>query len=179
MASLGLKTTEKSLDIQFRRRQTMDPVQLSSGFKATPTTVIDNCPELDFLFMGGPDTLTFKLSDTFASFIQRHVKAGKGLFTTCTGSLAIASSGVLDGNLATTNHGIVKRAQEVRPEVKWTKEKQFVIDGTIWTAAAACAGMDMMAHWVMMNCDIRLAKLSFAVLDFVPRDDEGNQVLLH
>lgn len=111
--------TEKSLDIQFHHiGETMDPVQLSSGFKATPTTVIDNCPELDFLLVGGPDSLTIKLSYTFASFIRRHITAGKGLFTTCTGSLAISSSRVLDGKLATTNHGIVKRAREVRPNVK-------------------------------------------------------------
>ena len=170
--------TEKSIEIQFHHiGETMDPVTLSAGFTTIPTTTIDECPDLDYLLVGGPDTLTFKLSDAFADFLRKHVKAGRGLFTTCTGALAISPSGVLDGKMATTNHGVMNRARRLHPDVKWSVEKRFITDGNIWTAGGACAGMDMMAHWVMKNYDIRLAKLSFAALDYAPRDDQGNQVL--
>ena len=64
--------------------------------------------------------------------------------------MVAAATGVLDGKMATTNHGAVPAAMQFFKEVKWTKD-QWVIDGKFWTAGGACAGMDMMAHWVMEN----------------------------
>lgn len=120
---------------------------------------------------------SFQLSPEFANFIKKHVAAGKGIFCTCTGAFAIASSGVLNGKKATTNHGMLEEAKKARPEVAWEK-KQWVVDGNIWTAGGACAGMDMMAHWVMENYGVDLAKFGFQGLDFVPRDVEGKHIVL-
>lgn len=120
---------------------------------------------------------SFQLSPEFANFIKKHVAAGKGIFCTCTGAFAISSSGVLNGKKATTNHGILEAAKKARPEVAWEK-KQWVVDGNIWTAGGACAGMDMMAHWVMENYGVDVAKFGFQGLDFVPRDVEGKHIVL-
>ncbi|KAF4634786.1 hypothetical protein G7Y89_g3312 [Cudoniella acicularis] len=162
--------SEKAIPIEFHYiNETLDPVTLSSNFKALPSTTCDDCPPLDYLLIGGPDMLTFQLSPRFEKFIQEHVKAGKGIFTTCTGGFAIASSGVLDGKRATTNHGALEMAMQAVPNVKWVKE-QWVQEGNIWTAGGACAGMDMMAHWVVENYGMEIAKIAFGLLDFQPRD---------
>jgi transcriptional regulator GlxA family with amidase domain len=169
--------TEKAIDIEFHHiNETMDPVALTAGIKVLPTTTCDDCPPLDFLLIGGPDPFTFQLSDRFADFLRAHVKAGKGIFTTCTGALAIAPSGVLDGINATTNHGALEIAKKVNPDVKWT-QKQWVVDGNFWTAGGACAGMDMMAGWVIDNYGMDVARLAFSALDYEPRDINGNRVL--
>ena len=98
--------TEKSIDIEFHHiNETMEPVALTAGIKALPSTTCDDCPPLDYLLIGGPDPFTYRLSDRFADFLPTHVKAGKGIFATCTGPLAISPSGILDGKNATTNHG--------------------------------------------------------------------------
>jgi transcriptional regulator GlxA family with amidase domain len=168
---------EQAIDIEFHHiNESMDPVQLTGAAKALPTTTCDDCPPLDFLLVGGPDPVNHKLSRRFAEFLRAQVKAGKGLFTTCTGALAIAPSGVLDGKIATTNHGVLQLAKQMSPNVQWV-QKQWVEDGNIWTAGGACAGMDMMAHWVIKNYGIDLAKLSFNGLDYEPRDIDGNRVL--
>lgn len=168
---------EKAIDIEFHHiNETMDPVALTAGMKVLPTTTCDDCPPLDFLLIGGPDPLNFCLSDRFAEFIRAHVRAGKGVFTTCTGGLAIAPSGVLDGKNATTNRGALPMARKWNPNVKWTQE-QWVVDGQFWTAGGACAGMDMMANWVIQNYGMDVAKLGFHALDFEPRDIDGNRVL--
>jgi transcriptional regulator GlxA family with amidase domain len=120
--------------------------------------------------------LKYKLSPRFIEFIQEHVKAGKHLFTDCTSGLIIAPTGVLDGRPATTNHGALGIARQLFPKVNWV-EKQWVEDGNIWIAGGACAGMDMMAHWVIENYGMDLAKLAFVGLDYEPRDIEGNRVL--
>lgn len=145
--AIGLPGTadlsEEALDITFHHiNTTLDPVQLTAGIKILPTTTCDTCPPLDILLIGGPDPFTFKLNERFAEFIKAHVAAGKTVFTTCTGAWAIASTGVLDGKNATTNHGAVDLAIQQYPNVKWTKEKQWVVDGNFWTAGGACAGMD-------------------------------------
>jgi len=167
----------RAIDISFHHiSETLEPVAIHGGLKVLPTTTCDTCPPLDFLLVGGPDPFGYKLSERFAEFLRAHVKAGKLLFTDCTGALAIASSGVLDGRTATTNHGALEVAKKMAPKVNWV-QKQWVEDGNVWTAGGACAGMDMMAHWVIENLGVELAKLVFYGLDYEPRDVEGNRVL--
>ena len=67
------------------------------------------------------------LKERFATFLRAHVAAGKGLFTTCTGALAIASSGVLDGKKATVNHMLLDMCAAAYPKTQWSKD-QWVID---------------------------------------------------
>ena len=167
----------QALDITFHHiSETLEPVAIYGGLKLLPTTTCDTCPPLDFLLVGGPDPFGYKIPERFADFLREHVKAGKQLFTTCTGALAIASSGVLDGKTATANNGVLAAASQVAPKVDWV-EKQWVEDGNVWTAGGACAGMDMIAHWVIKNLGMELAKLVFYGLDYEPRDVDGNRVL--
>jgi transcriptional regulator GlxA family with amidase domain len=165
--------TEKAIDIQFHHiNVTMDPVLLTAGFKVLPSVTCDDCPPLDCLLIGGADPFNYKISDRFAEFVRAHLAAGKVLFTTCTGAMAIAPRGLLDGKKATTNHMALPFAEKESPNVQWSKE-QWVVDGNIWSAGGACAGMDMMAHWVIENYGIEVAACAFKALDFEPRDREG------
>ena len=156
----------------------LDPVELTAGYKVVPTTTCDTCPPLDYLLVGGPDPFKFKLSSRFADFLRAHVAADKVLFTTCTGAMAVAASGILDGKNATVNHSAITFAKQGFPNVKWDAEKQWVVDGNIWTAAGAYAGADMMAHWVMENYAQEVALLGFEGLDFQPRDVNRKQLVL-
>lgn len=169
--------TEKAIDIVFHHiNTTLSPVQMTASMNVLPTTTVDDCPPLDYLLVGGPDPQTFVLDEKFAEFVKKHVGEGRGLFTTCTGGLAISSTGVLDGKRATTNHMALPLAIQTRPQVKWEKV-QWVEEGNIWTAGGACAGMDMMAHWVIEKYGMELAKFGFEGLDFEPRDVNGGLVL--
>jgi len=168
---------DKAIDIDFHHiGETLEPVELTAGVKLVPSVTCDTCPPLDYLLIGGPDPLKFKLSPRFAEFIQKHVAAGKAMFTTCTGALVAAQAGVMDGKTATINHGALELMRQMMPKVNWVKE-QWAVDGNIWTAGGACAGMDMFAHWVIENYGMDLAKFAFSALDFEPRDINGEMVL--
>lgn len=159
-----------AIDIEFHHiGNTMDPVMTSAGIKICPTTTSENCPPLDYLLVGGPDPTKNHLTPAFTKLLHDHVAAGKVLFTTCTGALVIAGSGLLDGKDATTNHDFLDFAKANFPKVNWKKE-QWVIDNGIWTAGGACAGMDMMAYWVSQNYDAKIARIGLELLDFEPRD---------
>ena len=168
-------SADKAIDIEFLYigEQNLDPVLLTGNCRVVPTTTCDACPPLDFLLVGGPDPFK-RIPERFCEFLRAHVETGKTLFATCTGAMAVAESGVLDGRNATANHGVVPMAKKVHPAVKWTADAQWVVDGPFWTAGGACAGMDMMAHWVVENYGVELAKVGCSFLDFQPRDVRGN-----
>ncbi|KAI1748180.1 class I glutamine amidotransferase-like protein [Xylaria castorea] len=152
---------------------TKEPVALLSHLTIVPDTTVDDCPELDVLLLGGPNPVDFQLDPKYAEFIRRHVAAGKTLFTTCTGSFVAALSGVLDGKNATINHIEYEWVKKRFPQVKWTMEKQWVVDGNLWTGSGAVAGMDMMAHWIKENFGHDVLTAGALGLDFEPRDIDG------
>lgn len=153
---------------------TLEPVHLStSSLTIVPTTTIDDCPELDCLLIGGPDPSSFKLDPKQADFIRDHVAAGKTLFTNCTGSAVVASTGVLDGKNATINNVAIQLVKQLYPNVKWTNEKKWIVHDNIWTAGGAVAGMDMFAHWLKENFGLDVLTCAASMLDFEPRDVDG------
>merc|ERR1712000_733308 len=125
------------------------------------------------LLSGGPDIAHFELSPKYADFIRRHVAAGKLIFSTCTGSGVLASTGVLDGKAATINNFEYAYTVRAYPRVNWTKDKKWVVDGNIWTGSGAVAGMDMFAHWIKENYGLDVLTLGAAGLDHEPRDIDG------
>ncbi|EHK97023.1 Class I glutamine amidotransferase-like protein [Glarea lozoyensis ATCC 20868] len=175
-----LSIPARAIDIEFHHiAETLSPVPLTSGFRVLPTTTCDDAPDLDYLLIGGPDPATYTLSERFAEYVKEHVKKGKGVFTTCTGGLIIAPTGVLDGVKATTNHVCLEMARALRPQVEWVGE-QWVVDGRggqFWTAGGACAGMDMFAQWVKERYDADIVRLGLESLDFRPRGLDGKAVV--
>ena len=169
---------DAGVEIEFHHiGEDLSPLTLTGNYTVQPTTTYDACPPLDYLLVGGP-TPDYRLPPSFVQFVQTRAKEVKILFTTCTGGMVVAQTGILDGKNATTNHEAIPIAQKMYPQVKWTKEKQWVIDGNFWTAGGACAGMDMMAHWVLTNYGKEVAKASWAALDYEPRDVNAKRVLL-
>ncbi|KAI0528499.1 class I glutamine amidotransferase-like protein [Xylaria digitata] len=153
---------------------TKEPVTLlSSHVTIVPTTTVDECPEIDCLLLGGPNPVDFQLDPKYAEFIRRHVASGKPLFTTCTGAYVAALAGVLDGKNATINHVEFEWVKKRFPQVKWTMEKQWVVDGNLWTGSGAVAGMDMIAHWINANFGFDVLTAGALGLDFEPRDIDG------
>ncbi|KAI1290511.1 class I glutamine amidotransferase-like protein [Xylaria venustula] len=153
---------------------TRDPVPLlSSHVTIVPTTTVDECPELDVLLLGGPNPVDFELHPKYAEFIRRHVAAGKLLFTTCTGAYVAALAGVLDGKTATINHIEFEWVKKQLPKVNWTMEKQWVVDGNLWTGSGAVAGMDMVAHWIKEKYGFDVLTAGAQGLDYEPRDIDG------
>ena len=169
--------SEKGIEIEFHHiGETLEPVTLTGNFRSQPTTTIDTCPKLDYLLIGGT-SLEYRLSPSFVDFLQKRIKDVKILFATCTGGFLLASAGVLDGRHATTNHEVLPAMEKMYPQVKWAK-KQWVIDGNLWTAGGACAGMDMFAHWVITNYGMDVARCGFSALDYEPRDINAKRVQL-
>jgi transcriptional regulator GlxA family with amidase domain len=130
LASMGVPPAlaSKGIDIEFHHiGLTMDPVTHTAGFKSYPTCTVQDCPQLDYLLIGGPEPSYIKsLLPQMAQFIHERAEEVKTLFTTCTGSIVVAATGLLDGKSATTNHAAVPMAAQIFPQVKWSADNQWV-----------------------------------------------------
>jgi transcriptional regulator GlxA family with amidase domain len=180
IADFSSEVAEAGIDIEFHYiGETMEPMTSTANAKIMPSTTCATCPKLDYLLVGGPAPSFFhNIPPVFANFMRERAEEVKGFFTTCTGGVVAAMVDLLDGKNATTNHQVVPMAQQLRPGVKWTTEKQWVVDGKFWTAGGACAGMDMFAYWVKENYGQDVAEAGWAALDYEPRDVHGKLVPL-
>lgn len=170
----------KSLNISWHHvGPTMDPVSTSGGMRVNPTCTFENCPKLDYLIIGGPlpdyAIVPGQMPESMKEFLRQRSEECEKIFTNCTGALILASAGVLDGQHATVNHAFVGRASEAFPNVKWSKDKNWVVsdDGRFWTASGAISGTDMVAHWVKEKCGEDILGLCTQALEYQPRDVDG------
>ncbi|KAL4975294.1 class I glutamine amidotransferase-like protein [Aspergillus desertorum] len=152
---------------------TLKPVALTAGVTLVPTTTVNDAPELEILLIGGDSPIRSDIPESYKDFIRRHVASGKLLFTNCTGAAVVAQTGVLDGKNATVNKLEFSWVKNRYPAVKWTRAKNWIVDGNIWTGSGAVAGMDMVAHWIKENYGLDVLIEAARSLDFEPRDVGG------
>jgi putative intracellular protease/amidase len=88
----------RGIDIEFHYiGATMDPVVHTARFTSMPTTTCADCPELDYLLVGGPDPAYLKtMPKIFIEFMQERAKEVKTIFTTCTGGMYVSSRFISD-----------------------------------------------------------------------------------
>ncbi|KAL4760916.1 DJ-1/PfpI family protein [Aspergillus foveolatus] len=153
--------------------ESLEPVALTAGVTLVPTTTVNDAPELDILLIGGDSPIRSNIPESYKEFIRRHVASGKLLFTNCTGAAVVAQTGVLDGKAATVNKIEFNWIKQRYPAVKWTKAKNWIVDGNIWTGSGAVAGMDMVAHWIKENYGLDVLTEATRSLDFEPRNVDG------
>ena len=63
--------------------------------------------------------------------------------TVCTGSILLATTGVLDGKMATTNKLDFNATVPLGPTVDWVKKARWIEDGKFFTSFGVSAGLDM------------------------------------
>lgn len=136
------------IDIEFLYlASTLEPATTSPSIRYLPTHTYDNCPrDLDIVIIGGP--FLDHRPPSAERFMKEAWAKTRVWITTCTGSIWLASSGVLDGHRCTTNRLFLPAARSVAPGVEWVEQRWVVDDkpfegegsGELWTAAGAGAG---------------------------------------
>ena len=97
------------------------PIKLTTGPLEIPSFAYANCPPLDLLFIPGPDPAA-PLLNGCAEFLRERIPKLKALLTVCTGSMAIAQAGVLDGLCVCSNKLALKmsfEADTLNKNVTW------------------------------------------------------------
>ncbi|KAI9840631.1 MAG: hypothetical protein M1837_001400 [Sclerophora amabilis] len=145
---------------------TLEPAFMTPSVKINPTVTYDDAPrDLDILLIGGPPP-NHRPAQSI-KFLKEAAEKTKIIMTTCIGSLWLASAGVLDGKKATTNRGALGMAKQFFPQVEWV-DQRWVVDGKLWTAGGAGAGIDMVATYALQTFPEKAVKFGLEGLDYDP-----------
>ncbi|KAF9054880.1 ThiJ/PfpI [Panaeolus papilionaceus] len=151
----------------------LSPVPASSGPPIHPTVTTADCPPLNYLVVPGVDPFV-ALPDEITQFIKKVAADPnfKAFLTVCTGSMAIASTGVLDGHSVCSNKVLLRIAAEkgiLYKNVKWLGDRRWHQDGKVWSGAGITAGIDMAHAFLAAHLDRDLLELCETISEYTPR----------
>lgn len=118
-------------------------VTSSSGMKVLVERSFEDCPkELAAILIGGGSEGTLKAmrDERILGFLSDRGSRAAKVCSVCTGSLVLASAGLLDGRRATTHWAFVDALASFGVKVE---RKRVVEDGNVMTGAGVSAGLDL------------------------------------
>jgi len=120
----------------------------------TPTGIIDALLRADVAVMRG--------------MVREWAGEGRPLAAACTGTFVLADAGILDARHATTSWWLVDEFRRRYPRVALDMSRMVVSDGSITTAGAAFAHIDLAMH-IVASISPQLADATAAFLLFDQR----------
>ncbi len=123
--------------------KTRQPVPIGRHAQLLPDVTLADCPEnLDVLFVpgGGPGTVAMMADLEVHAFLQRQAKTARFVTSVCTGSMVLASAGLLRGYRA-TSHWLTR---DLLAKLGATPVAERVVeDRSRITGAGVTAGLDL------------------------------------
>lgn len=142
------------------------PVHAVGGLQVVPDYTFENSPKIDLLVVpGGVGTRALLEDDEVLDWI-REVAARAGRTTSvCTGSLLLASAGLLEGRRATSHWGALDFLDSLNKGVSVERDSRYVDDGIV-TSAGVSAGIDMAFYMVERHCGRAVADETAHYIDY-------------
>jgi transcriptional regulator GlxA family with amidase domain len=149
------------------------PVQATSGPAGIPTNTYADCPALDYLLIPGNDLL-HPLPKGCAEFLYKLMANDgfKALLTVCTGSMAIAPTGILDGLRVCSNKYALKmavKAGNLYKNIEWVGDRRWHVDGKVWSSAGITAGIDLAAEFARVHFDPVVVEYAKIIAEYQPK----------
>jgi transcriptional regulator GlxA family with amidase domain len=124
--------------------ETSAPVTSVHGQRLQVDKTIADGSNYDLLLIpGGDSALEAAKSSALADWIVATASHAELIMTVCTGSILLATTGMLDGRKATTNKIDYIGTVPLGPRVDWVRQARWVEDGKFFTSSGVSAGMDM------------------------------------
>ena len=120
--------------------ENLQVVKSDNGLLLIPDATFESSPQVDLLFVpGGRGIFDAIQNSALISFLQKQAKEAKYITSVCTGSLVLATAGLLNGYKATTHWLSLNLLRLFDVEVI---EKRVVIDRNRITGGGVTAGID-------------------------------------
>ncbi|KAF8171098.1 class I glutamine amidotransferase-like protein [Pholiota molesta] len=151
----------------------LTPVQAMSGPAGIPTNTYADCPALNYLLIPGNNP-SRPPPPGCAAFLQRLMADDgfKALLTVCTGSMAIAPTGILDGLRVSSNKYALKMAVNagtLYKNVEWVGDRRWHVDGKVWSSAGITAGIDLAAEFARVHFDAVVVEYAKIIAEYQPK----------
>ncbi len=102
----------------------------------------------DLLVIPGGETAVAATDIRIMEWLPGAVAGARHVLSVCTGALLLARTGILKGREVTTWHGALRELGKLEPDAKVRRDRRWVTDGRITTAAGVTAGIDAALHLV-------------------------------
>jgi len=148
--------------------KTSEPIISNEGLTIVPTTTLENCPQLDVICVpgGGIGQVEVMKDADVLNFLKCQSSTAQYVTSVCTGSLILASAGLLEGYQATCHWAF--REQLAMLGVKVICER-VVIDRNRVTGAGVTSGIDLGLTLLGLLCGEDVAKMTQLMLEYDPQ----------
>lgn len=119
------------------------PMRTDTGVKVLPDITLDDAPTLDTILIPGGAALRDPLVATpIVSWLRQRRKTRR-IASVCTGIYALAATGLLDGQRATTHWRFASDVAQRFPKISLSPDAIFIQQGNLYTSAGVTAGIDL------------------------------------
>jgi len=168
LSGIGLKTGFRTVILAERR----DPVDTDTSIKLVPESTFDEVPQPFGILVpgGGLGTIRALGDETLLGYVRSAGESANLVCSVGTGSLLLATAGLLEGRKATT-HWAYRRILENLGATY--AEKRWIEDGKYITSGGTSGGVDMGLHLVGKHKDERSARQVQLWVEYDPEPPFG------
>jgi putative intracellular protease/amidase len=149
------------------------PITTSMGMSVNPTYTFADAPKPDVLVLPGGGVDPQLENAPLIEWIRASAKNAEVVLSVCNGAFFLARAGLLDGLEATTFAGMIEDLQAAAPKAKIVRDKRFVDNGKIVTAAGLSSGVDGALHVIEKLYGKGAAQVAAVSLEYDWRPDSG------
>jgi len=95
------------------------------------------------LVAGGFGVIEARTIEGFSAWLRRIAKRARRIGSVCSGAVALAEAGLLNGREATTHWRFCSEIASHYPEVHFNPDPIFIRDGNVYTSAGVTSGIDL------------------------------------
>lgn len=134
-------TGEPAFEV-FTVAPTAGPVTSQGFLTLTPEHTFADSPWPEVLVVPGGNTRNLMNDEATLAWVAKVAEKADLVLSVCTGAMVLARAGVLDGLEATTHSRAVDYLAEIAPQTTVVRDRRFVDNGRVITAAGVSAGID-------------------------------------
>ena len=124
--------------------ETLDPVPSYHGIRTVVDRTLGDGSAYDLILIPGGDSAPLDPpNEAVNAWIVEASAQAEYVMAVCTGTVLLATTGLLDGRRATTNKKDFTATVPFGPNVEWVPSARWVEDGKFLTSSGVCAGIDM------------------------------------
>jgi transcriptional regulator GlxA family with amidase domain len=125
------------------------PIRCAKGLRVLPDRNWNRIgPVHALVYPGGRGVMPLLGDDRVRRRLRKLAASGTLMTSVCTGALAYADAGLLDGHSATTHWSALDDLAALGRDIAVRRDVRFVDAGGVITAAGVSAGIDMALHLV-------------------------------
>lgn len=142
-------------------------IKARNNFQVLPNKTIDTDEKFDMVLIpGGFGTRPLMQNETIKKWVRKQFEQVEMMLSVCTGSLVLATSGLLENLKATTHHGAFDELAAVAPNTEIIKGTKYVDTGKVITSGGISAGIEMALHVVERHHGIEQARKTANYMEY-------------